>query len=214
MATKAEGATGRQSYEDFEPLCKWQKDEEHDTLEVHLHGFKKGQMRVQINNLGVLTISGSRPLDETRWSRFHKEIKVLKDCKPNEIHAKFSKGILHVVMPKGSSEDHAITKTNTTHDKDKPKPAQMNPENVTKESMARDQLNAAGASTSISGDIENDNRLDDNKTMMNSFKERISRLTRGKPMIVGVAVVVAVAAVVLLGIYVMNKYQAPDHVQD
>ncbi|KAF5749163.1 hypothetical protein HS088_TW04G01126 [Tripterygium wilfordii] len=196
MATKTAGAgaTGKRSYEDFEPFCKWQKQEEHDTLEVHLHGLKKDQLRVQLNNLGVLTISGSRPLDETRWSRFHKEIKVSKDCKRNEIHAKFSNGILYVVMPKRSSQsqDQAIPKTNS-HNKENPKQAQ----NATKESM-----DVTGTSTSISGETDK------------SFKGRVSRLVRAKPMIVGVAAVAVAVVVVLVGIYVMNKYQAPHHLQN
>lgn len=35
-----------------------------------------------------------------KWSRFHKEIKLSKECTMNEISAKFSRGILSIVMPK------------------------------------------------------------------------------------------------------------------
>ncbi|CAK7341485.1 unnamed protein product [Dovyalis caffra] len=88
------------SYYDFEPFCKWKREEGHDILEVHLQDFQKQQLRVQIKELGVVTITGERPLDDTHWCRFNKQIKIPKNCKTNEIRAKFSGGILHVVVPK------------------------------------------------------------------------------------------------------------------
>ncbi|XP_021888766.1 17.6 kDa class I heat shock protein 2 [Carica papaya] len=96
-------AAPSRSYEEFEPLCKWQTSgEEQDILEVHLPGFTKDQLKVQINNHGVLTITGERPVteDRSRWSRFRKEAKVQRDCKTNGIRAKFSGGILYIIMPK------------------------------------------------------------------------------------------------------------------
>ncbi|XP_030944737.1 inactive protein RESTRICTED TEV MOVEMENT 2-like [Quercus lobata] len=87
-------------YEDFEPYCKWHKGEERDTLEVHLRDFNKEQLKAQINNHGVLKIFGERPLKETRWSRFNKEINVDKKCKTCAIQAKFGNGVLSVIMPK------------------------------------------------------------------------------------------------------------------
>ncbi|ESR56701.1 hypothetical protein CICLE_v10022272mg [Citrus x clementina] len=89
------------SVDEIEPFCKWQKEEQQDVLEVHLQGFHKSQLKVQINNLGELTISGERPLDqENKRVRFRKQINVSKDCKKEEIHAKLSGGILYIMMPK------------------------------------------------------------------------------------------------------------------
>jgi len=63
-------------------------------------GLKKEHLKIQINNSGVLTITGGCPVDQTKTIRFMKETKVAKDCKRNEIRAKFSKGVLYVTMPK------------------------------------------------------------------------------------------------------------------
>ncbi|GMI94263.1 hypothetical protein HRI_003095600 [Hibiscus trionum] len=90
-------------YEDFEPLCKWRKDQTSDALEVHLPGFKRQQLKVQINTSGMLVIAGERRTDEDklkRISRFRREFPVSEDCQPSQIHAKFSNGILYLVMPK------------------------------------------------------------------------------------------------------------------
>ncbi|KAL8125525.1 hypothetical protein AgCh_012988 [Apium graveolens] len=88
------------TYEEFEPLCKWQREEGRDTLVLHLQEFKKEKLKVQISNQGVLKISGERPLSASKRSRFYKEVKVGKECNANEIRAKFVNGLLYVVMPK------------------------------------------------------------------------------------------------------------------
>ncbi|KAI4348470.1 hypothetical protein L6164_009193 [Bauhinia variegata] len=87
-------------YEDFDPVCKWRRDEGRDTLEVHLPGFRREQIRVRVNHVGSVTISGERPLDGTRWKRFKKEVELPRFCNVNGIHANFMQSILTVVMPK------------------------------------------------------------------------------------------------------------------
>ncbi|KAB1223500.1 Inactive protein RESTRICTED TEV MOVEMENT 2 [Morella rubra] len=100
MGTKT-GSNLKQSYsEDFEPFCNWVNEEARDVLQVHLPDFKKQQLRVQINVLRSLKISGERHLDERRRSRFRKEIRISQDCNADEIRAKFGRGILSIIMPK------------------------------------------------------------------------------------------------------------------
>ncbi|KAJ9179884.1 hypothetical protein P3X46_008198 [Hevea brasiliensis] len=71
-------------YEDFEPFC-----------------FKKDQLKIPVNNLGVMIIAGERPLEGiSKRSRFQKELRLSKGYKINEIHAKLSRGILSIYMPK------------------------------------------------------------------------------------------------------------------
>ncbi|CAL1382336.1 unnamed protein product [Linum trigynum] len=96
------GVTKR-SYEDFEPFCRWERSPDQDVLLVHLQGFKRQQLKIQTNNMGVMTITGERCLDcqHNRWARFSKETRLpTNDIKTNEIHAKLSTGILSVVLPK------------------------------------------------------------------------------------------------------------------
>ncbi|GLT36712.1 hypothetical protein SLA2020_110730 [Shorea laevis] len=98
MATKV---CCRRSYVEFEPLCKWQKDERFDIVELDLRGFKKEQIKVMINQCaGVVSIAGERPLKQTITSCFHKDIKLSADIRTNEISAKFGCGVLTMKMPK------------------------------------------------------------------------------------------------------------------
>ncbi|XP_004306447.1 PREDICTED: 18.1 kDa class I heat shock protein-like [Fragaria vesca subsp. vesca] len=103
-------AKEEQSYEEFEPFCKWQKHEENDILQVHLPGFRRQDIRLQFNDAGILTISGkqgSSDGDETSSTtttamrgRFRKEINISGNCRADQIRAKFSRGILSVTVPK------------------------------------------------------------------------------------------------------------------
>lgn len=57
-----------------------------------------------------MTISGERAVDETKWSRFNKEIRVSNHCNnKDEIRAKFSRGILYITM--GGLKKEGITST-------------------------------------------------------------------------------------------------------
>ncbi|XP_071910850.1 uncharacterized protein [Coffea arabica] len=94
------GSTARLSYEEFEPFCRWQREEARDTLLVHLPDFKKEQLRVHINNRGFLKISGERKLSSTKGSKFYKEVVVARNCNTNAIQAKFSAGQLCIIMTK------------------------------------------------------------------------------------------------------------------
>ncbi|KAL3535974.1 hypothetical protein ACH5RR_004435 [Cinchona calisaya] len=94
------GAAGLISYEEFEPFCKWQREEACDTLVVHLPEFKKEQLRVHINNRGILKVSGERRLDATKTSKFYKEVVVPRNCDANGIQAKFANNHLYIIMPK------------------------------------------------------------------------------------------------------------------
>ncbi|CAA0843017.1 HSP20-like chaperones superfamily protein [Striga hermonthica] len=93
------------TYEEFEPLCQWQRNKDRDILEIHLQGFKKDQLRVQISNHGVLKISGERPVDTSSKSRFHKEVPAPSSTyDAQSIQAKFTNGHLYITMPKINHE--------------------------------------------------------------------------------------------------------------
>ncbi|CAI9766635.1 unnamed protein product [Fraxinus pennsylvanica] len=86
--------------EEFDPLCKWQRKEDRDILEIHLQEFKKEQLKAQISNSRILKISGEHPLDALRKSRFYKEVPIPRNIDENAISAKFVNGCLYIAMPK------------------------------------------------------------------------------------------------------------------
>ncbi|XP_058105809.1 inactive protein RESTRICTED TEV MOVEMENT 2-like [Magnolia sinica] len=88
------------SYEDFQPSFDWKQEDGSDILVVNLPGFKKEQLKVQLNNLGKLTVNGERPVGSNKWSRFRKDFQVPENSNVNEIRARYENGALYVTMPK------------------------------------------------------------------------------------------------------------------
>ncbi|KAL2320487.1 hypothetical protein Fmac_029456 [Flemingia macrophylla] len=100
------------TYEDFDPLFVWRREEARDILELHLPGmlffvsldyhvcFRRDQIRIQINHVGFLVISGERPMFGSKWKRFKKEFEIPSSCNEDEIYGNMMESILSVVMPK------------------------------------------------------------------------------------------------------------------
>lgn len=55
---------------------------------------------MQISNYGLLKVSGERPLDSSRKSKFYKEFQLSSKYDASAIHAKFVNGWLYITMPK------------------------------------------------------------------------------------------------------------------
>ena len=72
-----------------------------EELNFHLNvGFKKDQLKVQMDNLGNLRISGERSLADQRWSRFRKDFRIPQNTITSEVRAKFQNENLYVIVPK------------------------------------------------------------------------------------------------------------------
>ncbi|XP_008240524.1 PREDICTED: inactive protein RESTRICTED TEV MOVEMENT 2-like [Prunus mume] len=97
------------SYEDFMPYCKFQREEQYDTYQIPLHGFKIAQFNVCLNDeKETMEIEGQRPLDGTRWSRFRQEFKVPCDVYNTEdLDARFGNGVLSIRLPKKKPSNDA-----------------------------------------------------------------------------------------------------------
>ncbi|KAI8562746.1 hypothetical protein RHMOL_Rhmol03G0058700 [Rhododendron molle] len=178
------------TYDDFEPFCGWRREEGKETIVVHVPAeFKRDQMKVHLSNRGTLRITGERPIDGTKRSRFAKEIKVPKDCNPNEITAKFTNaGLLHIIMPK---------KTSVELETKQDQPIQVVPE---QQGQAQDQ-NAQPKTKGTQGQVAEESRK--------VFSVAKQTIIRDRKVVMGGALVVVVAIVVALGAFATYKYTRP-----
>ncbi|KMT11317.1 hypothetical protein BVRB_5g109980 [Beta vulgaris subsp. vulgaris] len=215
MAIKSKTSTiASPSYVDFEPYCEWKKDDGVETLVFHLPDFKRDQLRVQVNNLGVIKVSGERQTtaDGTQRSRFLKETKIPQGCEINDIRAKFSGGHLHVVMP--------IKAAPPVQQQQKPKPeitSSSAPESEITQKPKAEALAPNGdnlkASSSENGKAGGTSTIYDNIFGNGSYSQ--GRLQVQKK--VAVSLGVAVAAMVAIGAFVAYKYGSsppPSHIEE
>uniref|UniRef100_K3ZE33 SHSP domain-containing protein n=1 Tax=Setaria italica TaxID=4555 RepID=K3ZE33_SETIT len=75
--------------EDFDPVVEWKLAGEVDLVEISLPGFRKDQVRVQVENHGVLRATGDRPARGGRWARFKKDLRLPDNCDADAVRARF-----------------------------------------------------------------------------------------------------------------------------
>lgn len=158
-------------------------------------------MRVQLSSIGNMTITGERRVDESRWTRFRKEIKVPKECNNNEVRANLSTGILYIVMPKKITLPSSQDQVNQENGQSSPK--------INQDTVAKDT-----ATENLDGSAENNKMTTENATMLTTrpltsfimqLRDSFLRLQMGKKM--GMNVTVAVALMIALVVFVIYKHR-------
>ncbi|KAJ4750331.1 hypothetical protein LUZ62_047969 [Rhynchospora pubera] len=89
-------------YSDIDPRCEWVQGEEFSTLLVDVSGFKKEELKAQVDTSRNLKVSGERNVEGNKWCRFQKSFQLPKACEISKIKAKFDSGVLYVMVPKTS----------------------------------------------------------------------------------------------------------------
>ncbi|KAG8049330.1 hypothetical protein GUJ93_ZPchr0009g1726 [Zizania palustris] len=97
-------------YEELDPAVEWkQVGDDQDVVEISLPGFRKEQVRVQVDNHGVLRATGERP-PATRggkWVRFKKDLRIPDNCDADAVRARFEDQKLTIVLPIIVADDDA-----------------------------------------------------------------------------------------------------------
>ncbi|KAK4607323.1 hypothetical protein RGQ29_001233 [Quercus rubra] len=92
--------TENRVYEEFEAQFEWAIEEGLDTLLVHVPGFRREELKVQITSVGNLRVSGQRSLGKNKWKRFDKEFTIPPNVDTNAISAKYDENVIYVKLPK------------------------------------------------------------------------------------------------------------------
>ncbi|XP_040997892.1 uncharacterized protein LOC121243896 [Juglans microcarpa x Juglans regia] len=103
------------SYIDFEPYCKWRRGEKikrensrdgkikrelGDILEIHLHGFKREQLKASSDGKTLKLTGEMEPDEYSLIRRFSKEVDISKDYQTDNIKLSFNRGVLSLTMLK------------------------------------------------------------------------------------------------------------------
>ncbi|XXG42190.1 hypothetical protein AAC387_Pa01g2523 [Persea americana] len=88
-------------YDDVQPYFDWTQDCNSHILTVHLPGFVKEELKLQVNDNGRrITVGGERRLSEYNYIQFKQVFNAPADSNIRNISGKFEKGLLYVIMPK------------------------------------------------------------------------------------------------------------------
>ncbi|XP_020194590.1 uncharacterized protein [Aegilops tauschii subsp. strangulata] len=86
--------------EELDPAVEWrQAGDDQDVVELRLPGFRKEHVRVQVDNYGVLRVTGGRPARGGRWIRFTKDLRLPDNCDADGVRARFEDEKLLISLP-------------------------------------------------------------------------------------------------------------------
>ncbi|KAF6988808.1 hypothetical protein CFC21_006254 [Triticum aestivum] len=90
---------------EVDPRSEWVHGDEFDTLIVDVSGFARDQLKVQVEPLGSLKISGERALNGGRqWCHFLKRFDLPGACDAAAIKVQLDKGVLYVQVPRSTDD--------------------------------------------------------------------------------------------------------------
>ncbi|KAJ8553871.1 hypothetical protein K7X08_024549 [Anisodus acutangulus] len=94
-------------YEDIEPSSGWIEDPENHYFLIDLpEGFKREEVKLQVDILGNITVSGERKVSEYKFIRFQKSTKAPEKSKSEDTSARLEDGVLYVIIPKELPENN------------------------------------------------------------------------------------------------------------
>ncbi|XP_027081848.2 uncharacterized protein [Coffea arabica] len=87
-------------YEEIEPQTETVEAKDCDTILLHVPGFRKEELKVQLTSVNSARIRGQREDENNKTISFRKDFSVSSDYDFNRVSAKFEDGILYVRLPK------------------------------------------------------------------------------------------------------------------
>ncbi|XP_043724310.1 inactive protein RESTRICTED TEV MOVEMENT 2-like [Telopea speciosissima] len=146
-----ERANARPVYEDFQPMADWTNDSNSHGLLVDLPGFKKEELKVEVDNNGRLAVRGERQFSDNKYKRFKQVYNLPIDSDIDKITGKFDGGVLFVIIPKKETvieeapkEKHPVAdgiaeqqKQETSKAEEKPKKGEAKQEATTAEEKSK-----------------------------------------------------------------------------
>ncbi|KAI3777556.1 hypothetical protein L1987_47356 [Smallanthus sonchifolius] len=94
------------AFEEFVPPAAWTEDSTCHYLLVDLPGFKKQELKLQVDNRTHILVSGERQVRENKYKRFEQSFELPKDADIEKITGKLDGEILYVSVPKKVEQEH------------------------------------------------------------------------------------------------------------
>ncbi|KAH9615801.1 hypothetical protein KSS87_007216 [Heliosperma pusillum] len=143
--------TSRMTYEDIDPGTGWANDPEspfHQLL-LDLPGFKKSDIKLQVDDSGNITISGERRVSEYKRARFRKKLKAPEDSDTEKISMQFEGVTLEVSIPRVAKKmkEEPQIKNGASSSKDVKEEHEKKVQNVMSSSELRDDKRQESEST-------------------------------------------------------------------
>nr|GEX95512.1 inactive protein restricted TEV movement 2-like [Tanacetum cinerariifolium] len=102
-------------FEEFVPPSAWTEDQTCHYLLVDLPGFKKQELKLQLDNQTHIVVSGERQVRENIYKRFEQRFELPNNAHIEKITGKLDGEILYISVPKKVEHEHQETKQDGIH---------------------------------------------------------------------------------------------------
>ncbi|XP_024970768.1 inactive protein RESTRICTED TEV MOVEMENT 2-like [Cynara cardunculus var. scolymus] len=94
------------AFEEFVPPSAWTEDSTCHYLLVDLPGFKRHELKLQVDNQTRIVVSGERQVRENKYKRFEQSFELPKNADIEKITGKLDGEILYISVPKKVEQEH------------------------------------------------------------------------------------------------------------
>lgn len=126
--------------EEFKPDSQWIEDPSNRYLLVQLPGYKREDLRVQLDGAGKLLIKGSRQVSENRYHDVNQSFDVPKDTIIEKISGRFEDECLTLTMPKRVVEKQEATQKAISEEKAKEPAPEEKPTSTVSEEKEKEPI--------------------------------------------------------------------------
>lgn len=110
------------AFEEFVPPSAWTEDSTCHYLLVDLPGFKRQELKLQVDNQTHIVVSGERQVRENKYKRFEQKFELPKNADIEKITGKLDGEILYISVPKKVEQEHQEMKHGSSIHGPEPEP--------------------------------------------------------------------------------------------
>nr|GMC72113.1 inactive protein RESTRICTED TEV MOVEMENT 2-like [Ipomoea batatas] len=106
-------------YEEIVPDFEWIEDPTNHWLGLEVPGFRREEVKLEVNTYGLIKIGGERKMSEIKYIWFEQTFQAPQNSKPEDCRVGLEEGIFYVQIPKKATHTVHASKEDADHQKGK-----------------------------------------------------------------------------------------------
>nr|GLL22244.1 inactive protein RESTRICTED TEV MOVEMENT 2-like [Ipomoea trifida] len=106
-------------YEEIVPDFEWIEDPTSHWLGLEVPGFRREEVKLEVNTYGLIKIGGERKMSEIKYIWFEQTFQAPQNSKPEDCRVGLEEGIFYVQIPKKATHRVHASKEDADHQKGK-----------------------------------------------------------------------------------------------
>ncbi|XP_019198055.1 PREDICTED: inactive protein RESTRICTED TEV MOVEMENT 2-like [Ipomoea nil] len=105
-------------YEEMVPDFEWIEDPTNHWLGLEVPGFRREEVKLEVNTYGLIKIAGERKISEIKYIWFEQIFQAPENSKPEDCRVGMEEGLFYVQIPKKATQRVQASKTPRAEEED------------------------------------------------------------------------------------------------